>query len=64
MILTGFGDREELFQAALVSEMKLAAGSLENAEVAQGLEPSARTLMQQGHHPLVGWMANAGANGS
>jgi type IV pilus assembly protein PilM len=64
VILTGFGDREELFQAALVSEMKLAAGSLENAEVAQGLEPSARTLMQQGHHPLVGWRANTGANGS
>jgi type IV pilus assembly protein PilM len=64
VILTGFGDREELFQAALVSELKISAGSLENADIAQTLDSSARTLMQHGHHPLVGWMANTGANAS
>ena len=64
VVLTGFGDREELFQAALLNELKISGGSLENTEVAQSLDSSARTLMQHGHHSLVGWMANTGANAS
>jgi type IV pilus assembly protein PilM len=64
VVLTGFGDREELFQTALENELKISARSLEDAEIAQTLDSNTRTLMQHGHHALVGWMANRGANGS
>jgi type IV pilus assembly protein PilM len=64
MVLSGFGNREDVFQAALESESKITAHSLVRAEAAQTLDSSARTLMEHGHHPLVGWMVNSGAHTS
>jgi type IV pilus assembly protein PilM len=60
-LLAGFQGREDLLQAALQNELKIAARPLASGEGAVMLDRSAQDLMQQGLDPLVGWMANEGA---
>ena len=62
VVLAGFGDRRALFEAAIENELKVEARSLDEAEPAATLDSSARVLMQQDLHPLIGWMANSGAH--
>ena len=57
--LSGFGDREEAFQGALASGLGIHAGSMVEAEAAQGLGEPARDLIRHGLDSMTGWMLNA-----
>jgi type IV pilus assembly protein PilM len=56
--LTGFGEREELLGGALAEELKISAGPMSEAEGVQGLEASAKDLVNHGLDALAGWMMN------
>jgi hypothetical protein len=56
--LTGFGEREAIFGAALADELKVSAASIADAEGVQGLEASAKDLVYHGLDALAGWMMN------
>ena len=58
---SGFGTREQFFQTALASELKVAVGSMGEAEAAQGLSEPAQDLIRHGLDALAGWMLNAGS---
>jgi len=60
-LFAGFEGRQDVFQAAFESEMKIPSRALSAGETALSLDGTARQLLQQGLEPLVGWMANAGA---
>jgi len=57
----GFGAREQIFRAALASELKVPVGSMVEAEAAQGLAEPAQDLIRHGLDALAGWMLNAGS---
>ena len=57
----GFGAREEIFRAALASELRVPVGSMAEAEAAQGLSEPAQDLILHGLDALAGWMLNAGS---
>jgi type IV pilus assembly protein PilM len=59
--LTGFGDREAMFGAALAEELKVNAGPIAEAEGVQGLDASAKDLVNHGLDALAGWMMNGRA---
>lgn len=61
VVLAGFQGQQDVFAAAIESELKMPTRSLAASEVPTSLERSAQDLMQHGLDPLVGWMANAGA---
>lgn len=56
--VAGFGDRTDTFRAAISQEMKCPVESLGEGAL-HTLPGDARTLMNQGLEPLVGWMMNA-----
>lgn len=56
--LTGFGEREAIFGAALAEELKISAGPTAEAEGVQDLEASAKDLVNHGLDALAGWMMN------
>jgi type IV pilus assembly protein PilM len=56
--LTGFGDKEAVFAAALSEELKINAGPISDAEGVVGLEAPARDLVNHGLDALAGWMMN------
>jgi len=56
--LTGFGDREQLFSAALAEELNTSVGPVAEAEAVQGLEATAKDLVHHGLDALAGWMMN------
>jgi type IV pilus assembly protein PilM len=56
--LTGFGEREAIFGAALADELKVSAAPIADAEGVQGLEASAKDLVYHGLDALAGWMMN------
>ena len=60
-LLSGFTGRQDIFQSAVESELKIPSSAVASGEAAALLDRSARELMQQGLDPLVGWMANEGA---
>ena len=55
--LAGFADRTDAFRAAISQEMKCPVESLGEGAL-HSLPGDARTLMNQGLEPLVGWMMN------
>ncbi|MGC2334033.1 MAG: hypothetical protein WA581_21455 [Candidatus Acidiferrales bacterium] len=57
----GFGAREQIFRAALASELRVPVGSMGEAEAAQGLSEPAQDLILHGLDALAGWMLNAGS---
>lgn len=57
----GFGGREEVFQAALASELKIDVGPIGESEAAQSLSDPAQDLIRHGLDALAGWMLNAGS---
>jgi type IV pilus assembly protein PilM len=57
----GFGPREQIFRAALTSELRIPVGSMSDAEAAQALSEPARGLINHGLDALAGWMLNAGS---
>jgi len=57
----GFGSREQLFRTALASELRVAVGSMDEAEAAQSLSEPARDLIHHGLDALAGWALNAGS---
>ena len=57
----GFGAREQVFRAALASELKVSVGSMDEAEAAQSLSEPARDLIRHGLDALAGWTLNAGS---
>jgi len=57
----GFGAREQVFRAALSSELKVAVGSMSEAEAAQTLSEPAQDLIRHGLDALAGWKLNAGS---
>jgi type IV pilus assembly protein PilM len=57
----GFGAREQIFRAALASELRVNVGSTNEAEAAQSLSEPAQDLIRQGLDALAGWMLNAGS---
>lgn len=59
--LAGFGAREQVFRAALASELRVTVGSMGEAEAAQTLSEPARDLIRHGLDALAGWMLNAGS---
>lgn len=59
--LTGFGDREAIFGGALAEELKVSAGPIAEAEGVQGLDASAKDLVNHGLDALAGWMMNGRA---
>jgi type IV pilus assembly protein PilM len=59
--LTGFGDRESIFGGAVAEELKVSAGPLAEAEGVQGLDASAKDLVNHGLDALAGWMMNGRA---
>jgi type IV pilus assembly protein PilM len=59
--LTGFGDREAIFGGALAEELKVSAGPIADAEGVQGLDASAKDLVNHGLDALAGWMMNGRA---
>jgi type IV pilus assembly protein PilM len=59
--LAGFGAREEVFRGALSAQLKIAAGSMAEAEGAQGLDRSAKDVIANGLDALAGWMMNGGS---
>ncbi len=59
--LTGFGDREAIFGGALAEELKVDAGPIAEAEGVQGLDASAKDLVNHGLDALAGWMMNGKA---
>jgi type IV pilus assembly protein PilM len=59
--LAGLGAREEVFRKALAEELKVAVGSLADAEDVRTLPSNAKDLIHQDLDALVGWMMNAGA---
>ncbi len=59
--LTGFGDREAMFGGALAEELKVSAGPIAEAEGVQGLDASAKDLVNHGLDALAGWMMNGRA---
>jgi hypothetical protein len=58
--IAGFADRTDAFRAAISNEMKCPVESLGEG-VLHSLPGDARTLMNQGLEPLVGWMMNGTA---
>ncbi len=56
--LAGFADRTDAFRAAISHEMNCPAEPLGEGAL-HSLPGDARTLMNQGLEPLVGWMMNA-----
>ena len=59
--LAGFAGREDVFQRAVSAELKVRAGSMAEAEGAQGLDRSAKDLIPNGLDALAGWMMNGGS---
>ena len=59
--VAGFGAREREFQDALSAELKVRAGSVAEAQGAQGLDRSAMDLIPHGLDALAGWVASAGS---
>jgi type IV pilus assembly protein PilM len=59
--LTGFGDMEAIFGGALAEELKVSAGPIADAEGVQGLDASAKDLVNHGLDALAGWMMNGRA---
>jgi hypothetical protein len=57
----GFATREQIFRAALASELRVPVGSMNEAEAAQSLSEPARDLIRHGLDALAGWMLNAGS---
>jgi len=57
----GFGAREQVFRAALASELRVSVGSMNEAEPAQGLSEPAQDMIRHGLDALAGWMLNAGS---
>ncbi|HTX13839.1 MAG TPA: hypothetical protein VMD77_01005 [Candidatus Baltobacteraceae bacterium] len=57
----GFGAREQIFRAALASELRIPVGSMSEAEAAQALSEPARDLINHGLDALAGWTLNAGS---
>jgi type IV pilus assembly protein PilM len=58
---SGFGTREQIFRAALASELRVAVGSMNETEAAQALSDPAKDLVRHGLDALAGWMLNAGS---
>jgi type IV pilus assembly protein PilM len=59
--LAGFGAREQVFRAALASELRVTVGSMGEAEAAETLSEPARDLIRHGLDALAGWTLNAGS---
>jgi hypothetical protein len=55
--IAGFADRTDVFRTAISHEMKCPVESLGEGAL-HTLPSDARTLMNQGLEPLVGWMMN------
>jgi len=58
---SGFGTREQIFRAALASELRVSVGSMNEVEAAQALSEPAKDLIRHGLDALAGWMLNAGS---
>ncbi|HXQ26028.1 MAG TPA: hypothetical protein VN822_06445 [Candidatus Acidoferrales bacterium] len=56
--LTGFGERKEVFGAALAGELKISVAPLSDAEGARDLDTPAKDLIHHGLDALAGWMLN------
>jgi type IV pilus assembly protein PilM len=57
----GFATREQIFRAALASELRIPVASMNEAEAAQALSEPAKDLIRHGLDALAGWMLNAGS---
>ncbi len=56
--VSGFGDKQAVFAAALAEELKMNAGPISDAEAAYGFDSSAKELLSDGLDALAGWMMN------
>ena len=59
--VSGFGQREGIFQRALAEEIKCPVAALAESEAALTMGSHAKDLMHQDLDALVGWNLNAGA---
>ena len=56
--LTGFGEKQAIFSAALAEEVKISAAPISEAEGLAGFDASAKDLVNTGLDALAGWMMN------
>jgi type IV pilus assembly protein PilM len=56
--ITGFGDKEQVFGAALAGELQVPTAPIGGAEGVLGLDESAKDIVNQGLDALAGWMMN------
>jgi type IV pilus assembly protein PilM len=56
--VSGFGDKQAVFAAALAEELKINAGPVSDSQGVSGFDSSAKDLLNAGLDALAGWMMN------